>query len=436
MNKPSNKQLEQYLELLDEIPTSDATHLATNSAQKKLQSYKRKKKIVINAFISVALLFLVLCGSVRYSPHVANAIAQIPGMKPFVDMIALDKGMVDILQNNYFEEINASQTINGNTLTVTGVIADEYGLLISYKYESKDDLSNITGIKADLKQGNELIQAGVGYSWSALAENTFTTENTIYAVTVDGIDYTVRDFELTFSLHEHPDAVFIIPFSIQNDIKPSKHTAINEQLEIDGQKFTVHELTVSPIRAQLTMSIDPTNTMKILNFGDIRLLNETGEVWGRIKNGVVGFGSFEDETFSLMLESNYFRTPKSLTIEFSEVEAIHKDDAYIEVDWHNEQILYQPNNLAIELQLKPNYEITYKLTNYKENEFKTVFNNMIDAEGTVYHSNGSWISSYEDYHQIGQTFEITKPPVNPVTLEVARYENYLQGSDSLTISLD
>jgi len=436
LNKPSNKQLKQYLDLLDEIPTSDATHLATNSAQKKLQSYKRKKKIVINAFISVTLLFLVLCGSVRYSSTVANAIAQIPGMKPFVDMIALDKGIEDILQNNYFEEINASQTINGNTLTVTGVIADEYGMIISYKYESKEDLSNITGVKADLKQGNELIQAGVGYSWTALEENTFTTENTIYVVADKGIDYSVRNFELTFSLREHADTVFTIPFSIQNDIKPSKHYVMNEQLEIDGQKFTVHELTLSPIRAQLTMSIEPSNTMKILNFGDISLLDETGEVWGRIKNGVVGFGSIEDETFSLMLESNYFRTPKSLTIEFSEVEAIHKDNAYIEIDWHNKQILYQPNNLAIDMELQDNYEITYKLTNYKENEYKTVFNKMIDAEGTVYHSNSSWISSFEDYHQIGQTFDITKPPVNPVILEVSRYENYLQGSDSLTIPLN
>ena len=77
--------------------------ISQNSAQKKLQSYKRKKKIVINAFISVTLLFLVLCGSVRYLLTVANAIAQIPGMKPFVDMIALDKGIEDILQNNYFE---------------------------------------------------------------------------------------------------------------------------------------------------------------------------------------------------------------------------------------------------------------------------------------------------------------------------------------------
>lgn len=436
MNKPSNKKLEQYLELLDEIPTSNRTDIATNNAHKKLRSYKRKKKILINTFISVALLFLILCGSVRYSSNIANAIAQIPGMKPFVEMVAVNKGMEDILQNNYFEEINASQTINGDTLTVTGVIADEYGMIISYKYESQEDLYNITGIRADLKQGNELIQAAVGYSWTALAENTFTTENTIHVTASDGIDYTVRNFELTFSLSEQPESVFTIPFSIENDIKPSKHYVINEQLEIDGQKFTVHELILSPIRAQLKMSIDPSNTMKILNFGDIRLLNETGEVWGGIKDGVVGFGSFEDETFILMLESNYFRTPKSLTIEFNEVEALHKDNAYIEIDWNEKQILYQPNNLAIDMTLQDNYEITYTLTNYKDNEHKRVFDKMIDAKGAVYYSNVFWISSHELYQEIGQTFDVKKPPVNPVTLEIARYENYLQGSDSLTIPLN
>ena len=58
------------------------------------------------------------------------------------------------------------------------------------------------------------------------------------------------------------------------------------------------------------MSIDPSNSKKILSFEDIRIYDEHQEEWGKIRNGVVGFGNYEDEQFSIMLESNYFRIPE------------------------------------------------------------------------------------------------------------------------------
>ena len=68
--------------------------------------------------------------------------------------------------------------------------------------------------------------------------------------------------------------------------------------------------------------------------------------------------------------------------------------------------------------------------------FKDVFGKMIDIEGNVYFSDGSWYTKAKEHEQIGQTFEVKTPPVNPVKLQIARYENYLKGSDSVTISLD
>lgn len=165
--------------------------------------------------LTAAILFLVLVGTVRYSSTIANAIAQIPGMKPLVEMITFDKGIEDILQNEYLEIINASQTIDGHTLTITDVIADEYGILISYKIESNEDLSHVRGVRAKLKQGDTEIDALVGGNWLGLKKNTYTAEEMIHIAAYDGIDYSIRDFELSLSFVEHSDVTFTIPFTLK-----------------------------------------------------------------------------------------------------------------------------------------------------------------------------------------------------------------------------
>jgi len=75
---------------------------------------------------------------------------------------------------------------------------------------------------------------------------------------------------------------------------------------------------------------------------------------------------------------------------------------------------------------------------YKKNEFKSVFNHFIDANGETYHSNSEWISEEENYMLIGQQFDMEdaeKLPVNPVKLEIARYEQYLNGVGQIQVKL-
>lgn len=418
---------ERYGELLEQI-SDVSTQAEISKAMQRVKQEKRRKKLVFNTLLTAAMLCFAFLGMIRYSSSFAYAVSQLPGMKPLVEMIALDKGMQDIVENDYYEEMNESQTIDGNTLTITGVVADESGMIIYYKLQSATDLSHVQfNPRTELLQNGEPMEnVSVGASWSVPSEGSFEVENTVEITASMPINYGTRDFELQFTAPGNPEIVFEIPFTIEQDIKPSKHIAIHEQVMMDGQKITVHELILSPIRSQLVLSIDPGNTMDILHFGNILLYDEKGEQWGKIKNGVVGMGSFEDEKFSLMLESNYFRMPKSFDIVFEEVEAISKEDAYVTIDWETKQVLSQPSVLKVDIQVKDGYEIEYTLPLYKKEEFKGVFDQMIDAEGNVYRSYSTWVSSNESKQHIGQFYEVETPPVNPVRLKVTRYENYLQ----------
>ena len=429
---------QRYLELLESVPSEMLQPEAQLIAYKRLKRQRTRHKRLIQSTIAVAIMMIALIGSIRVSPTIAHAVAQIPGLKPLVEMLALDKGIEDILNNEYYEQINASQTINGKTLTITGVVADESGMIISYKLQSDEDLANFMGVKMEVKHKNELVKATVGSSWAAQSEGTYEVENTIDVVASQGMDYSSQDFELILSLHDRPETVFEIPFTLKNEIKASKRYTVNKHLIVDGQRFTIHELVISPIRSELKMSIDPSNSKKILSFEDIRIYDEHQEEWGKIRNGVVGFGNYEDEQFSIMLESNFFRIPDSITIELREIEAIDRADEFIVIDFDKKKVISQPNNINIELEIKDNFEIQYKVSPYKKNEHKAVFSHLIDAEGSIYRSNSTWISDYEDYKLIGQVFDmenVERLPANPVKLEVARYEQYLNGIGRIQVEL-
>ena len=47
-------------------------------------------------------------------------------------LIAHDRGLAEAVRNDYYQPIGASQTLDGVTLTVDGVIADESRLVLFY----------------------------------------------------------------------------------------------------------------------------------------------------------------------------------------------------------------------------------------------------------------------------------------------------------------
>ena len=443
MKRINQQQEEKYLALLQSIPVDQLDTYSQQAGISRLRKQRKRRKRFIQSSIAVAVVMIALIGSIRVSPAFANTLAQIPGLKPLVEMISLDKGMQDIINNDYYEAINKSQTIDGKTLTITGVVADESGMIISYKLDSNEDLANVSGVNVDVTQGKKDInETTVGASWSSLEKGTFSVENKIEVAAKKGIDYSIKDFAVKLSLNERPETVFKVPFTLKNDIKKSNHYMINKDVIIDGQRITIHKLIVSPLRTELKLSIDPTNTKKILDFEDIRIYDENGEIWGKIKNGFVGYGESTDKSFSLLLESNYFRLPKNITIEFQEIEAIDKEDQYIVVDLEKKKVLSQPKNMNLELlDVKDTFEIVYKVPRYKKQEHihAGVLGDLIDANNKVFHPYSTWLSGQKDSHKMGQFYNVeygVSVPESPVKIEIARYEQYLNGVGRLNVQLD
>ena len=200
MSKLQNHDITRYYELLDTVPAKQInTALVLNQINKR-KARKHRLKVVQLTLVIAALVFLTFASSIRFSPEVAKTVAEIPILEPIVKIISPDKGIQDIIENDYSEEINASQTINGHTLTVTNVIADEYGMIIYYKYEADEDLSVIRSIeKYEVIHAGKKIEASSSASWYILDENTLEVENSIHITSQTAIPYQNNDFILNFS---------------------------------------------------------------------------------------------------------------------------------------------------------------------------------------------------------------------------------------------
>ncbi|MCM3719458.1 DUF5643 domain-containing protein [Fictibacillus phosphorivorans] len=123
---------------------------------------------------------------------------------------------------------------------------------------------------------------------------------------------------------------FSLPITLK-DFKKKKVYPINKTMELEGQKINVEKVIVYPLRIAVYLEADPSYNKQILHLEDLRIIDEKGEVWGKITNGITGTGSYNEKQ-EIYLQSNYFHEPKELYLLLNKAQAVHKDDLFVIVD--------------------------------------------------------------------------------------------------------
>lgn len=431
LNEKDYRALKEELQSIS-VP-KEALIQARATAFQQVRIEKQRRKRTFKMLATTAALILIFLTSIRVSPAFAQAVAKIPGFAPLVEMIAYDKGIEDILKNDYYEELHITETKNNLTFTLLGIIADESGMIINYELDAPYDIQRLDTKDINIKQNGKPLQASLSYS-SFEAEPTTHIENTIEINTHEKIDYTNPNLELTIIFKDKHETAFHIPFTLQKEIAKSKYYPLNQTVEIDGQKILVKSLSISPLKAKLELALDSANTMQILQVKTMRLLDENGEEWGTVTNGITSFGAIRDGEASLLFQSNYFREPKSLRLEIQDVQALPKGNDYIEVDFHKKEVLHIPSSVNVDIKVSSDRTITAKYKTKEVNHFYQMFSQAVDANGEDVESNGSSYSLHEEFQESSYTFQ-TKGIANPVRIYFISYENYLKGSATVDIPL-
>lgn len=429
LNEQDWQKLIEELETI-EIP-KEALHQARIKAVQQHRLTKKRKRLLYSVASVAAIMLVLFVASIRVSPVFAQTMAKIPGFDSIVHMISFDKGIGDIVENNYYEELGIEVTKGDYTLTLQGVVADHSGMTIFYKLESPFDLSELSITSLDVSQQGIPFGVTNPYVSSKTGKRT-EQEDKVEIVSANDLSYDNRTFEFNLHLSDAANTKFAVPFTLTKPIEQPKVYGVNQSVVVDGQKIDIKQLKISPLRAEIRLAADEQNTMQLLKFTSMRLIDENGEEWGQLRNDSGGVSNLDDGDVSLFLQSNYFRQPEKLTLEIEKIQALPKGSDYIEIDFEQKKVLYVPSELDITVQVPSDntVEVTYPSGGW------LLFSEMVDQEGNDLSSNLVEAHMSRDYPYVTEvsTFDFEKV-VNPIRFHINSYPLYLDGKVKIDIPL-
>ena len=417
-------RIEVPIELLDE-----AIFSGFHKAKAEEKKHSRRKRLLVT-MAAAAIILVGFFSSIHFSPAFANYISIIPGMEKIVDLIRTDKGKISAIENDYYEKIDVSQEKNGLKFTIDGAIADENGLVLFYTVTSKDKkkMLETTNVQLESADGKSLdfgtIMAGRGF-YSDKGEKTFSDLFEFYFQS----PFDAKKLELKVLVKsDNLKEEFTLKFDLNKEIHPKKSYALNKTVTIEGQKIQFLTVDIYPLRAAIHVKMDPNNRKRLLGFDDLRLVDENGETWNKINNGITANGISPDESI-LYLQSNYFREPKELYLVLNKLQAVDKDEASVVVDTEKRQILKQPkggflSNLRVE-----GNDLIFDL--HTEKEFNAFpFTTITDANGKVINSESSFLHTrnMKGITELGVDISNLKNQPNPISLELTAYPSWIRGN--------
>lgn len=413
----------------------DALNVAIESgvktAAKTYRLKRRKRRKSLWSLAITAVLLVTFVTSIRVSPAFASAVGSIPVLGKIVELIQYDKGLQGIFDNDYYQQINASQTVDDITLTINGLIVDETGVVVSYTLEAPYPISTVGYKDVHIFKDDSEIEKG---SWSydhPDQQHQNRKEDVLDLMFLEKQSFETRGMKMEITLENDKETTFSIPFTLQKDVKKGKVYPLKQEVVIEGQKLVIDEITINPLRVSVDITFDETNTMEIYNFQDMRIEDENGEEWSSIRNGTSGRG-FGESKQTLFLQSNYFEKPQKLYFKMNQLQALAKEEAYVLVDLQKGKVLKQPSDGKIEFtSIKPDsVEARYEQANDEVN--RSLFYIAENANGEEVESNSSSMHYDEGYAY--STMYFTKPErVNPVKITFESYPNYINGDISIEL---
>lgn len=322
-----------------DVPKDKLQQLRMDALRKVKREKTTKRRIVSVAIVFLCCLSLLF--SIRVSPTIANYVAKIPGMDAIVTAVVRDKGIKDIVDNHYYEEINVTQNKNGLSLTLQGAIADYSGFVLYYDADASFVL-NLEEVK--LVQGDEEINAS---SFTNNSNNQTYITSSVEFNFLEPITYTSKDFKAVFRFFDKDkgNIEIAIPFSLKNEIAQEKVYTANRTVDVAGQKFTITQIRQSPLKMAVDIEVDKDNTMQILALEDIAVETESGERRGTLRNRSSIYTNHANGKITVYLQSNYFNDPQELTLLIGAVHAVPKGEDFIEVDFGTQEVISKPDYL-------------------------------------------------------------------------------------------
>ncbi|GAA0720990.1 hypothetical protein GCM10008905_10850 [Clostridium malenominatum] len=450
------REEKELMELGEKINNTTKPDSIDEYIKKGIEEGQMKKKRMRAKKLANIVAFVTLITSIRVSPAIAVVLSKVPGLEYIVNLINYDKGIKDIVDNNFVQPINLSEEHEDLVFSIKDIIIDSSKCIVFYSIENKGNhrFVNLNEMKFTDELGEGLKAA---ITWGSFIDKDMNIEKKLEGkVELNFGEETIIPDKLfiAVTLRESDEGndsrdkqkilssiwKFEIPVDKEKFEEMHKVYDINEKFEIEGQKISFKTLTITPTRIALEVEYDKNNSKKILGFDDLAILNEKGEEWARISNGVIG-SSKDDYNETLYFQSNYFANPKELHIKGSSIRAVDKDKLEVIVDMDKNELIKAPDHrLTLKSISKGNEEITleFSLITDKIMDEKHAYNvfshEFKDGSGKVYNNKSSGTHAGESNEQ-GILYHISSEIKykNPIYLKVYNYPERIKGEFDIKV---
>lgn len=304
----------------------------------------RRAKAWLRLSASAAAVFIMLFAlSIRISPDFASAVSRLPGMEKIVELIAYDRGLVAAVDHDYYQPIGVSDTHDGLTLTIDGVIRDEGRIVLFYTITDEDGITGARLARPEFRLlDGSYLEGGLSYSYvypeeKAMPAGTYSSQLDIWISGEELPDQFTLEAKLeTGNVMLSP--TWEIPMQLRPFSKEDLRTyTLDQTVIIEGQSIHFRSVTVYPTRIAVDVEFDEANSKEIFSFLDLTLIGDHGEQ-------LISIGSDRSgNQQTIYFVGSSFSLPDSLRITGSAARAVDKDQMELVLDTDRNKMIQAPD---------------------------------------------------------------------------------------------
>lgn len=445
MKPERHTEYNDFIERAYDYP-DELNHMASRLHTRIRKRIRRRILVSISSFILALLLFTT---AINGSTVFAQMVDNIPVISSLAKYLKFDRGLQNAIHNKYIQEVNLEETINGYTLKMPYVIADEKRLVVfvqlpdslldTYSYDDFD-------VTLDTSIWDQLDIKSVNYERLTIDSNQSTRLRAISIRLGEGSipkdvtlpislsklssTYITDDF-LSRKQNKDPSNLASYEFRLHlNDYEESKTTVLNQEIKVLDGNLLLHSITESAtgVEVKLTARNDGDTIISGL---EMKGIDEKGNIWTMPENESPSTFYADNYTdFIYYLDNDYFSDIPLASLEITQVGMYPKSEKKIVVDLLEKTMTPAIARMNIIQVIKRDdlAYITFQTNSHKlkNNEITIFLGRYEDMQGNVYfmddYQSGEIRGSKTKYNII-----VNWPEDNKVVLE--RYIAYLEDLD-------
>jgi uncharacterized membrane protein len=352
MSQDRNKEYEDTMRNACDYP-EELEHMNNRLHNRIRKRLTRRFLTGLSVFAGVVALFTM---AVNTSTVIAQTIDRIPVICDLAEYVKFDRGLQSFVNNQYAQEVNLEQEVNGLTLKIPYVIADSKRLVLFFQLPESISAQNNFNEYQVIVDDSDLLELDIrSVNYRRYNGETGTSPNELQIISIRSDNAVIpQDITIPVSLVKlysttnkvpigrkieekyDPTILGAYEFNLHlNDYQEPIINVLNQEVQVLGQTVVIRSITEYPTGVEI-LATAPNKNDAIISDLQFKGIDENGNAWS-IPEGTTPALTYYDEAVDVKyyLENDYFSEATLARVEITGAGMFMKADKAVTVDLLN-----------------------------------------------------------------------------------------------------